>query len=609
MACQQAISEPTPEIDQEADKQDLAISARRQELDELEKSLREQLAEISNSREEIQAGVQSIHAQKEELKGLDQTLHARLQEIEAQQQEIVNRNVEITQLKSEVEESRKQFENEKQAIETERRQLEELKVELEKGRKELEDSRVAIEPPQFNPESIAVPDAVRVSPIRETEEIAAEESETVESTDPESVDEVVVAVADLQEEVQEVTAVEANSSDEQVKVADQDESQSTHEVAESESVQENEEELSFDEFDAIGDSIGNMLAGEAIQDHVDDESNPSVEEEVQEFSEPSFVDHEEAYATEEQQIEESSVVSDDLDEEPNEGKVTELRSQLADMFGIPAENTDELQEVEPAPAPVVEPITEETPSEQPSGGLFSERFLKAEPAEETPAESTVDNQPVNTTFDTAETYNADGPSVGQVAEPEEEEDSVAAYMKQLLARSNSSQQPEPEVQSPNRRENYSRSSAVADDGRINANGPDSDQDLSVEPPRPKREKPDVDKDAVRRDMDSFRELANMSARSAVAKHSSKKIRIKLLLNLILAVTSFGLALVLLVTSLVTDKAYFVYAILSALVGVMTGFELLRSSVLSKRSGKVKKPTQEALAEVQSELDSHEEIEV
>lgn len=561
MACETALEEPKADTNDSREEEEKIVAQRKLELDQLEESLKQQLKEISESREVIHEDVQSIHVQKEELKELEESLRVRLKSVETQQEEIQSRSEEIASLKTEVEQTRKQFEDEKQSIEAERNQLAELKAELERERKEWEQSRIAVEPPQIDPQSIAVPDAVRV--------------ETFGAVDNASQDESDALASDEQTEDAEVFHVEADTNNLLETEDDVTRIKNTLDP-----VSEGNNEDAFDELDAIGDSISGLLNSHEVRETNNAEpSTPAKVENVVEKSE------------------------DDSDQ----GEVTELRSQLADMFGIPAQKPEQSEKCSSKTDPNGHEA-EETTSEETSTGLSSERFLNLDSQQETSIEpatpASKEQETVDPVEEQARTESASD------SELEEEDDSVAAYMKQLLARSNRNQQPEPETSGPKRRrsENYERPSAVANENSQANESQNSSPEVISETAKPKREKPDVDKDAVRRDMDSFRELANMSARSAVAKHSSKKIRIKLLLNLVLAVVSFGLSMVLFVTSLVTDKAYFTYAILSALVGVMTGFELLRSSVLAKRSRVVKKPTQEALAEVQSELDSYEESE-
>lgn len=96
------------------------------------------------------------------------------------------------------------------------------------------------------------------------------------------------------------------------------------------------------------------------------------------------------------------------------------------------------------------------------------------------------------------------------AKEEESEESVAAYMEQLLARSRGgAAAPAPAVVSP---ETPAATPSV---------------ETPVEPKAPRERQP-IDADAIRKDISSFREVALISARTAVANSRVKQIRMQLI---------------------------------------------------------------------------------
>ena len=85
-----------------------------------------------------------------------------------------------------------------------------------------------------------------------------------------------------------------------------------------------------------------------------------------------------------------------------------------------------------------------------------------------------------------------------------------------------------------------------------------------------------DKEQLRADLDSFRELANISARSAVAKHESKKLHTVVQFKLVMLAIAFGLSLALWAANLMSRGGYVPYAIAASVAAaVMTG-EVVRT---------------------------------
>lgn len=111
-----------------------------------------------------------------------------------------------------------------------------------------------------------------------------------------------------------------------------------------------------------------------------------------------------------------------------------------------------------------------------------------------------------------------------------EEDPVAAYMQRLLARSrgedSAHQSPaEPVVskQPATASRESSSAVAVAETSAVDADADESEAEVNEDSAQ-RRKKDPVDKEALRANLDSFRELANMSARKAVAKSALSRLR-------------------------------------------------------------------------------------
>lgn len=110
------------------------------------------------------------------------------------------------------------------------------------------------------------------------------------------------------------------------------------------------------------------------------------------------------------------------------------------------------------------------------------------------------------------------PQPEAIAEPEtpeiaEEEDSVASYMERLLARTRKGGT-EPPAPLETRREPEARSSlTIEPSADVEAVSEVAPRREAAEPRKP------VDKEATRAELQSFRKVANMSARSALAKHT------------------------------------------------------------------------------------------
>lgn len=92
----------------------------------------------------------------------------------------------------------------------------------------------------------------------------------------------------------------------------------------------------------------------------------------------------------------------------------------------------------------------------------------------------------------------------------------------------------------------------------------------------------LDKEAVRADLDSLRELANLSARSAIAKYTWRRVRAMLVVKALLTVVAFALAAVLLTGGLWNIISYETLGWSAIAIGTIAALELLRSAAAIHR---------------------------
>lgn len=208
-----------------------------------------------------------------------------------------------------------------------------------------------------------------------------------------------------------------------------------------------------------------------------------------------------------------------------------LRLQLAEMFGLPAESLRQVQSVEET-SESLQPFEEEDPE--------ADRF-----------------------------YEDQGESPETEPAPE---DPIAAYMERLLARSR-------------RQEEAPVSETISlDTGKPKPAGvavavlPPAEEKSLLNPlpaeratPQPQEHKPRKlgveERDALRANLDSFRELANLSARSAVARSQSNRLQGTIQIHQYLTVAAWIATVTLLSSTLWMNSSYLIPGVL-ALAGAL-----------------------------------------
>jgi hypothetical protein len=215
-----------------------------------------------------------------------------------------------------------------------------------------------------------------------------------------------------------------------------------------------------------------------------------------------------------------------------------VRSELARMFDLPAD--------------------------------FAEHSHAAPPVAAEPAEAAVEAEPDWRSQALSALGNAE-----PEAEPEEpvEEDSIASYMERLLDRTRKSAPPAPARPAsalPARRKSDSPSSTDATAREAVANEEASEY---REPLKPRAQ---VDHEATRAALQSFREVANLSARQALAAHSRKSTQTDLAIQVTLGLCSTAGAAALLTAPLRGGAILWGPALGCALAAGWMGYRLLRT---------------------------------
>lgn len=204
-----------------------------------------------------------------------------------------------------------------------------------------------------------------------------------------------------------------------------------------------------------------------------------------------------------------------------------LRAELARMFNLPenfstatpspVQETREAESVEDAPSPpeisMESSELEETPAEEESWRSRLSELMRTPPASPPAPEVSVQAEAVES--------DHEAPALT-------EDDSVASYMERLLARtrkatSGGSGESEPEPRTP----------AIQRSVRTEVPVPEEWTGEASERPTTFETRRTIDKDATRAELQSFREVANRSARAALARHTWQTMRTELSIQAIL----------------------------------------------------------------------------
>lgn len=226
----------------------------------------------------------------------------------------------------------------------------------------------------------------------------------------------------------------------------------------------------------------------------------------------------------------------EVEPSPPEDQVLELRSQLAELFNI--QKRPEARTPEPQ-------------------AQTSSRRESAPPAQVSR----------NTELHRNEQTAAD-----------DDADSVATYMERLLARTRrpAGAPPHEPAASP---ASAAKTAAVAQAPHQPVAAPPSEdraEEQTEAEAIARRPRPAPDKDEMRAHLDSFRHVANLSARTAIARHTTRRLRETILVKSILAVVSLGLSAFLFAGGFWGSTAYVLNGSISAGVALGLLAAIIRS---------------------------------
>lgn len=240
-----------------------------------------------------------------------------------------------------------------------------------------------------------------------------------------------------------------------------------------------------------------------------------------------------------------------------DGAALALRERLAAMFDLSADSfaaarQDVVETAEPADAPAVShasPRDGEVEANEPEPLVLPGIPTPETPAPEIPVPAAI-----------ADEVTAETP-----AHDESHPDSVAKYMEQLLARV---RQSNPAVPPP-----ATSASEFESDSGVTGTATDAAEPLRVGPVIPKRV---VDKDELRAQTSSLREVANRSARVAIAKSSRRRGKTELTAKGVLTVLTLGIAGLLSGAVVVTKGEFLWQAVGAFATAAVVGHDLVRS---------------------------------
>jgi hypothetical protein len=242
-----------------------------------------------------------------------------------------------------------------------------------------------------------------------------------------------------------------------------------------------------------------------------------------------------------------------------------LRSRLAELFGI----------AHAQPAPDAEHPAQT--SQSLAASSFADQPYQVDEPQLQEFEVVDDAAPSGIGFDAADepnTFESCVISTQPDSADASEDDSITAYMERLLARSRQIA-PQP-VQPESGAALQSTSLLVPNDESAPTTADGHEEEAVTQQVSVSKALSQPDKDQLRANLDSFRELANISARSAVAKHESKKLHTVVQFKFVMLAIAVGLSLALWAAHLMNRGSYLPYAIAASVAAAVMAGEVVRT---------------------------------
>jgi len=319
---------------------------------------------------------------------------------------------------------------------------------------------------------------------------------------------------------------------------------------------------------------------------------------------------------------------EDADEDAS--PLSDLRSDLSALFALPTSDSEQSKLDQTVRSASQEADEHSAGDEQSSLTDVLASLVNEDTSDDVQSFDASDGElPISADVSRDQSGVTNEPAVGQpprddyMLDDADDPDSVSAYMDRLLTRSQSRAEAatgalhRPEL-SANKASQISRSgttspvrqkesvteqttndAADAPEGSLEAV---ATQDTSCQP--------QVDKEAVRAHILSLREVANLSARTAIAKHSSKMKRSLLMVKGLLLVASASVAALLLTSETWGSISYVPLGWSTLAISVVVVIEIVRSTVSSHRINRARKEAytsdEEASSFWSQEPETHDE---
>jgi hypothetical protein len=265
---------------------------------------------------------------------------------------------------------------------------------------------------------------------------------------------------------------------------------------------------------------------------------------------------------------------------------TGVRAALAEMFDIPA------VKLRGERAAVAAPV--ERPAERPRPAPVRSFLPPADSEEDMPPSAP---QPAAEPVAAAsEPARPASPPAAAAPQEEEEAESIAAYMERLLSRNRREPQPAAaETSSPAAAPTAPKSAAASEPAGVasagqplaepSAEAPTATEEAAAEAPVEPKPRPKPPAAELRAGLDSLREVANRSARSAIATYHWKRLRSQILTKSILTATSLLLSIALFLGKSWGKAAFPWLGGTCVVLGLITGVDLVRACLWIRKQSR------------------------